>query len=274
MNDSANTPENLENERTSAQETVSNDLPPIKPVKTDSVKPVVTYILMGVTIVVFVLQLLTKLIFDVDLMMAMGAKSNPHIEAGQFWRLITPVFLHSNPLFSTMGFDMTALFHIGFNMYALFRVGPFLERLYGHWRFLVLYLLSGFGGVVASFIFSDSISIGASTAVFGLFGAQAIFFFMNKHLFKNNARGALQQIVMLVAINFAIGLSPGIDNWGHLGGFLSGVAFAFYGGPVMKIIDEETHYVLEDKHSNTRAGLTALAVFLVLVLFVVVRVMR
>ncbi len=246
-------------------------MPPIKPVKTDVVKPVATYVLMGVTIFVFVLQLLTTLIFGVDLMIALGAKDNASILAGQFWRLITPVFLHSNPLYSSSGFNPTALMHIGFNMYALYIVGPFLERVYGHWRFVLLYFLAGFGGGVASFIFSSSVSIGASGALFGLFAAQAIFFYMNKHLFRDNAKGALQQVVMLVVINFAIGLSPGIDNWGHLGGFLSGLAFAFYAGPAMKIVDEGTHYALQDQHSKNRVLLTGLVIFLVLTMFVVAR---
>lgn len=267
MNQKENTPTPVQ------QEIVDNGLPPIKPVKTDSIKPIVTYVLIGVTVFVFVLQLLSALVFKFDWVMAWGIKSNVLIiDYKQYWRFITPVFLHSNPLASLSGMEMTAIMHIAFNMYALFRIGPFLEKLYGHWRFLMLYLLSGFGGVVFSFIFSDYNSIGASTAVFGLFGAQAIFFFLNKQLFKNNAKGALQQIVTLVIINFVIGLSPGIDNWGHLGGFVTGLACAFYAGPVIEIVDEISHYGLKDTRTNMRCALTALAIFLVLVLLLVMRI--
>ncbi len=104
--------------------------------------PVVTYTLLGITVAVFLVQLVTEFVLGYDLASAIGLKVNELIISGQVWRLITPMFLHGSIL------------HIGFNMYALFALGPSLEGYYGHGRFLALYLLSGFAGNVVSFLFS------------------------------------------------------------------------------------------------------------------------
>jgi rhomboid protease GluP len=87
------------------------------------------------------------------------------------WRLFTPLLLHGS------------IAHIGFNMYALFIIGPGLERYYGHLRFLVLYLLAGFAGNVFSFLFTPALSVGASTAIFGLVAAQGVFLYRHRQLF-------------------------------------------------------------------------------------------
>ena len=116
-------------------------------------KPVVTYSLMAITIAVYGLQLATQYLLGTDLPAALGMKVNELIIQGQIWRLFTPMFLHASVL------------HIGFNMYALFVIGTGLERFYGRGRYLTLYLLSGFTGNVASFLFSVEPSLGASTAM-------------------------------------------------------------------------------------------------------------
>ena len=103
------------------------------------VTPVVTYVLMAITIAVFVVQIVTQYVLGQDLAAMYGMKVNDLIVGGQLWRLITPMFLHGSPL------------HIAFNMYALFALGPALESYYGHGRYLTLYLLSGFAGNVISF---------------------------------------------------------------------------------------------------------------------------
>ncbi len=72
------------------------------------------------------------------------------------------------------------IIHIGLNMYALYILGRDVESLFGHGRFVLLYLLSAFGGNVLSFAFSEAISVGASTAIFGLIGAQAVFIGKNR----------------------------------------------------------------------------------------------
>jgi rhomboid protease GluP len=180
--------------------------------------PYVTYILMAVTIGIYLLQIATQYLLGTDIPAALGVKVNSLIIQGQYWRLITPVFLHGS------------LIHIGFNMYALFVIGAPLERAYGHARFTVLYFLSAFAGNIFSFLFQPAPSLGASTAIFGLLAAEGILLFQNRSII-HNARGMLQNVVFLAVINFAIGLSGGIDNWGHLGGFLGGLGFSWFAGP-------------------------------------------
>jgi len=189
------------------------------PITLPASTPRVTYTILGITVVAYLLQLLTQFIFGYDAAVELGAKANDAIRAGQLWRFFTPMLLHGSIL------------HIGFNMYALNAFGAGLERRYGHGRFLLLYILSGFAGTVFSFLFSSAYSIGASGAIFGLVAAEGIFLFQNRKLFGSRVRGALNNVIFVVAINLFLGLQPGIDNWGHLGGLMGGLIFAWFAGP-------------------------------------------
>ena len=215
----------------------------------------VTYTILGFTILVYLAQIASQMILGVDIPQLIGVRYNPRILQGEYWRLLTPVFLHGS------------LLHIAFNMYALYRFGPGLERFYGHARFLALYLIAGFAGNVVSFAMSPAASLGSSTAIFGLLGAEGVFLYHNRKIFGRQSQQALQQLIMLAVINLAIGLSPGIDNWGHLGGLLGGVSFAWLAGPVLHIEGIFPSYALVDSRSARAAWLSALLVggsFLVL----------
>lgn len=216
-------------------------------VSSSQARPLVTYVLMGLTVFVYVLQLGTQSLFGSDIPAAYGAKVNELIEIGQYWRLITPILLHGSIL------------HIGFNMYALFILGPGLERFYGHWRYLALYLVSGFAGNVFSMIFTPNPSLGASTSIFGLLAAQAIFLYQNRQVFGRMSQRALTNIVLVAALNFVLGLSPGIDNWGHLGGFIGGGMFAYLCGPILEVRASFAGYEVQDLRS-LNAGLLAFLV--------------
>ena len=197
---------------------------PLAPVITENlVNPIVTYVLIAVTVVIYLLQIGTETFLGTDIPAALGMKINEAIIAGQLWRLLTPMFLHGSIL------------HIGFNMYALVVIGTGLERRFGHWRFLLLYVLGAFGGNVFSFMLSPVASLGASTAIFGLLGAEMVFFYQNRELFGKGARRALQNVITVAAINLVIGLSPGIDNWGHLGGLIAGLIFCWFAGPKLHL---------------------------------------
>lgn len=187
-------------------------------------KPVVTYTIMGLTIFVFLLQMGSQALLNgADLPQALGMKVNELIMQGQLWRLFTPMLLHGSIL------------HIGFNMYALYILGPGLERFYGWKRFIAVYILAGFAGNVMSFLFSPEASLGSSTAIFGIFGAEGVFFYQNRKIFGQRAQMALREIVFFAGINLLFGLSPGIDNWGHIGGLIGGVLFAWFGGPLLRL---------------------------------------
>lgn len=186
-------------------------------------RPVVSYTLLGMCVVVFLLQLATLQWLGKDWPAAMGVKLNENIRNGELWRLFTPMFLHASIL------------HILFNMYALAVIGPGLERHYGHRRFLGLFVLGGFAGNVVSFLLSPNPSLGSSTAIFGLLGAQGVLLYQNKRIFGGMAQRALNNVILIAVINLVIGLSPGIDNWGHVGGLIGGTLFAWFGGPLLQV---------------------------------------
>lgn len=193
-------------------------------------KPIVTWVLIGLTAAVYLAQAISKWQHGMDLPMAYGAKVSAYITYyHQYWRLITPVFLHAS------------ITHILFNMYALFTLGPSLENYYGHWDFLRFYLICGFAGNVFSHVFAPkTVSVGASTALFGLIGAQALFIYKNRRIFRNYKK-ALQNIAFVLVVNLFIGLGGGIDNWGHLGGLVGGTLLAWMCGPEMAfVLDEQT----------------------------------
>ncbi|MSO27771.1 MAG: rhomboid family intramembrane serine protease [Candidatus Nanopelagicales bacterium] len=169
-------------------------------------KPTVTYVLIGINVAVFALQML----LGVDAIA--GDWGMWPIGIGiynEWWRLLTGAFLHGSFL------------HIAFNMYVLFALGPTLERVLGHGRYLLLYVVAALGGSVASYAFSDfqTVSVGASGAIFGLMGALVVA--------GRRLRYDIKQVVILLVINFVIGfIAPGVDWRAHLGGLLTGAAMA------------------------------------------------
>ena len=221
------------------------------------VSPTVTYILMGIIIFVFSLQALSLSIKGIDLPAFYGDKVNSLIAQGQVWRLFTPIFLHAS------------LLHVGFNLYALYVLGPGLERFYGHKRFLALFILSGFAGNVMSFLFSTAPSLGASTAIFGLIGAEGVFLYQNREILGESARQGLRNVIVIALINLFIGFAPGsnIDNWGHIGGLLGGALFAWFAGPLLKVEGIFPSLTVVDQRESgdvIRAGLSVGLLFTLL----------
>ncbi len=221
-------------------------------------KPLVTYTIFAITCLIYLLQFASQSYFGVDVPAYLGMKQNSLILQGEWWRFITPAFLHGSIL------------HIAVNMYALMVLGPVLENAYGRKRYLLLYLLGGFAGNVISFLFSPSPSLGSSTAIFGLIAAQGVFVYKNRKFFGDRARHALTNIATVAVLNFIIGMSPGIDNWGHLGGFLAGLAFAWFGGPIFGAVLREqagaTLLVMVDQSEKRAVLLSAFLVGLAFVL--------
>ncbi len=201
--------------------------------------PYMTYTIIGVTVFIFILQLATQALVQEDIPVIFFIKSNELIRAGQVWRLITPALLHGS------------IAHIGFNMYALLSFGTGLERHFGHGRFLLLYLLGAFAGNVMSFLLTSANSLGASTAVFGLLGAEGVFLYQNRKLFAGRFRSAISNIIFVAVINlFIIGSLPGIDNWGHIGGLIGGLMFTSFAGPLWEIEGIQPSYQLVDRRED------------------------
>ena len=233
--------------------------PQMVQVEVPSARPTVTYIILGVTIAVYLLQLAGAYLLGQDVAALMGMKINSLIRAGQLWRLITPVFLHDSNL-------PYGLLHIGFNMYALFLYGRGLEARFGHIRFALLYFLSAYAGNVLSFLVTPGPSLGASTAVFGLLAAEGMFILQNRPLLGNRAGRALMNILYIAGINLLIGFSTsGIDNFGHIGGILGGVLFTWFGGPRWKLEGYPPSVRLVDEREGRGAlgGTTAVLLFFI-----------
>lgn len=247
--------------------------------------PIVTYTILGLTIFVYLLQELSKIGIGYDFFLALGnllmgsemmnllisqsgsqdlplligSKISQLIVDGQLWRLITPVLLHGDIL------------HIGFNMYAVYIIGPRLESFYGRWRYLALYLLSALGGNILSFWLTSGLSVGASTAVFGMVAAEGVLFYQNRGLFGARARQMLSNTVFIVVVNLALGLRGGIDNWGHLGGLITGLAFAWFGGPILVRDFDSIEPAIKDERSPASVWTAAIVVGLSLAALTVLR---
>jgi rhomboid protease GluP len=210
---------------------------------------------MAFTILIFGLQSISQLMLGYDLPLLMGMKLNPAIREGELWRLVTPIFLH------------VGLVHLGVNMYSLYALGPAVEQFFRSGRMLFLYMVSGVSGVIFSLAFSAAPSVGASGAIFGLLGALGTFFFLHRRIFGPAARLHFRQIAMVAVLNLALGLSPGIDNWGHVGGLLAGVALTWLLGPRYVPVSDATLQIhLQDSRPWATMRRWAAAAFLFLVL--------
>ena len=189
----------------------------------------------------------------------LGAKENGAINAGQWWRLLTPMVLHGS------------VFHLLFNSWALYALGADVERVYGMARFVAIYLLAGLAGSIASYVFnSDSLSVGASGAIFGMLGALAAFSYTSRSLIGPEAsRMQLGQMATLAAINLAFGFAvPNIDNSAHIGGLIVGGLVGFALAP--RYVVERRGYLPSVERRDSAAwgwGIAGVALLVLIGLF-------
>lgn len=172
-----------------------------------------SYLIIAINVIITCLMFLSDNSFSVYTLISYGAKYNPMIAAGQYYRLITSMFLHA---------DLT---HLLFNMYALSILGKNIEIIYGKFKFLVIYLVAGIFGSLGSFIFNDSVSVGASGAIFGLFGALIYLYISRPNIFSLKQ---LLNLLALIGINLFLGIIlPSIDNWAHIWGLIGGFVISW-----------------------------------------------
>ncbi len=229
--------------------------------KMRSTYPIAAYVLGGITILVYGLQLLSQMLFQQDYPLLLGLKANELIVKGQYWRLITPVLLHGSIL------------HIGLNMWMLYILGRTMEPHYGHKRFVLLYLISAFAGNVFSFLLSDKYALGAATALFGILTAEGVMILQNRAAFGERGRSMLIQIAVITALNLGIGMIPGFDSWGGLGGVLGGLAFAWFAGPLWGVRTGLFEVEIEDVRGEGNAWRVFLVEVLVLSALVAQRIL-
>ena len=169
--------------------------------------------------------------FDSTMLLHWGADFGPLTLDHQFWRILTSMFVHGG------------LIHIAGNMWCFWDIGCLAERVYGRWRFLVIYLLTGLASSVASLaIHPTTISVGASGAIFGVVGALVFPFYRKRlQLPPPVMKAMMRSLLTFIVINLAIGsVVPVIDNAAHVGGLLAGLLL----GAII------THFAITGDHLN------------------------
>ena len=182
--------------------------------------PVTTFILIAIGIG-YALQ-----IFAGEALTQAGANYGPAVAAGQYWRLVTSMFLHGG------------IAHLLLNGFALYQLGALFETWLGSTRLLITYFVTGIAGSLASILWTNAPSVGASGAIFGLLGALIAFLVRRREHLNPAAKSLLMQLLGWAAINVFFGFSvPGIDNAAHLGGCAAGFLLGLF-------LRERPHYRL------------------------------
>src|ERR1022692_2128443 len=176
-----------------------------------------THVLFGANVAVFLAMALasgTVMDFPGQVIVRFGANFGPFTLSGQWWRLLTYMFLHGG------------LMHIAFNMWCLWNLGALCESLYGRWTYAAIYLICGVGASLASAAWNPyRASVGASGAIFGLAGALIAAFKLGEFSVPRAAlSGTLRSLGAFVVYNLVFGFAlPGIDNTAHIGGLITGL---------------------------------------------------
>jgi rhomboid protease GluP len=173
-----------------------------------------TRLLIAANVLVFLWELTTGDTGDGRVLVRDGGLYGPYVAAGQWWRIFSAAFLHAGWL------------HIATNMFALYQVGTFVELLYGRARMAIIYVLAIVGSGIAVYVFSfDAPTVGASGAIFGLFGALAA---AGLRLGKPG-RDLVQQSAGIIILNLVLGFTVFrfVSNAAHIGGLIAGALFGF-----------------------------------------------
>ena len=183
----------------------------------------ITYTLIAVNILIYLISAgLSHNLMEIDtkVLLEMGALYGPDvIQKGEWWRLLSAMFLHAG---------MT---HILMNMFSLYYVGKGVEQYFDDKSYLSIYLFSGLiGGVTSLYVHPDSLGVGASGAIFGIFGALAGFFMANRDKIEDSSKAFMKNFAGILGVNIVLGLAiPSIDISAHIGGLVAG----FVGGYVL-----------------------------------------
>ena len=177
----------------------------------------VTIVLIAICIAMFGLETYLGGSEDVNVLIHLGAKYNPGIENGEYWRFFMPMFLH------------IGIIHLVFNLFSLWMLGRHAERIYGHLRFFLIFFASGVSGIAASWYFNpDAVSAGASTSIYGIMGAILILLIVRRTdpYMRGIARSFIPMAIINIAYNFIPGFGIGghsMDVAGHFGGLACGL---------------------------------------------------
>lgn len=278
-----------------------SELPRARPLPIPLARPIVTQILVGINVLVWIaLSLYAALHYHgnlIDVVMGsdstgaldhalldFGSLSNACVAApgptaseyqqvigciggNQWWRLFTAMFLH------------IGILHLSFNSWALYLLGRDAEQLYGRLRFLLIYLLAGLTGSVASMTVLPSLqhdSAGASGAIFGIIGVLLAYYFRYRNQLGAAGRTQLYNIVLIAALNlFLSSQIPNIDNWAHLGGLIGGTILGLLLAPSYQVVmDKQQRPRLSDRLNPTLQGAVGGGYILLLGIFFAIGLQR
>ena len=188
------------------------------PVRFPTVEPILTYVILAVIALVYFYAEslgtgLERNRFEVD-----WIKINSAVYDGEYYRLFTSMFLHAD------------IMHWGFNSLTLYFFGRDVERLFGHVRFAIIYILGGLAGSVGSLIYTANASLGASGAIFAVISAMAVYIYIHREIYGEFGFRRLRQLVFFGGISIFYGFLPDsrIDNAAHVGGLLGGFILAWF----------------------------------------------
>lgn len=209
-------------------------------------KIIVTKILIIINIIMYILSLVIGDNFSYNLIL-LGANNRGLVLSGEFYRLITCAFLHGS------------LLHLVVNMYSLWIIGSQVETYIGKLKYLIIYLLSAIMGSLFSIVFlENSLSVGASGAIFGLMGA-LLYFGYHYRLYLSNT--LTSQLIPIIIFNLFLGfISSSIDNGAHIGGLIGGYLATMIVGLKYK--------------SQTSETINGLIVYSILVIFIIYALFR
>ena len=180
-------------------------------------QPIVTYIIMAICIIIFILIELSGGSTNSQTLLKYGANLDVLVKNGEYYRLFTCIFLH------------VGIMHLLCNMYSLYIIGREVENLFGKIKYIIIFILSGIFGSIMSLAFThNTISAGASGAIFGLLGA-LLYFGMHYRTYLGET--IKRSIIPIIVINLIIGFfAEGIDLAAHIGGLVGGVLVAMMVG--------------------------------------------
>ncbi|KAL3630328.1 hypothetical protein CASFOL_023312 [Castilleja foliolosa] len=226
-------------------------------------------ILVSINIAVFLFELAAPVKSSdfvlVSLPMVYGAKINNLILTGEWWRLVTPIFLHSG------------IFHIALGIWALYTFGLEVSREYGSFTFLLIYILGGISGNLISFLHTPETTIGGTGPVFAIIGAWLIYQVQNKDVIARDDKSErlFQNAIITTALGFVLSSFGPIDDWAHFAAAFTGVAYGFVTCPSLQVKDasgRQEKMTLVTRNADPGKSLIYFSIFLLLLsslLFVV-----
>ncbi|KAK9114818.1 hypothetical protein Syun_021615 [Stephania yunnanensis] len=220
-------------------------------------------VLAAINIAVFLFEIASPVKnSDVDLLTLpslYGAKINQLIVVGEWWRLVTPMFLHYGIL------------HVALSCWVLLSFGPQVCKGYGSCTFLLLYILGGISGNLTSFIHTPDPTVGGTGPTFAIIGAWLIYQIQNKATIpKEASENMFLKAVIATALSFVISSFGPIDEWTHLGAACAGIAYGFITCPTLQLDNassrsgQEEGIMLVRRNADRCKSIIAFAIFIVI----------